>query len=188
MRRLLTALSITLLGSAYAAEEEGWDCSNPGSSKTTLKLIRAGDDSRIIFDVREIPARYKDQGLDRRWDFGLDDDGSYDYAVVLQPSNVAGYIDFSGVDPGDRKDARQTFNCKRSLYVSRSAKPNHKDRANWRKLVEGASMDQVRSVLGEPYKIDNTQFFIRWHYSSQIWHSKVTFGKSGRVEEWTEPN
>ena len=32
----------------------------------TLKLIRAGADSRIIFDGREILASYSDKGLDRR--------------------------------------------------------------------------------------------------------------------------
>ena len=55
MRRLLTALSITLLGCAYAAEDEAWDCSVSGSNDTTLKLIRAGADSRIIYDGEELP-------------------------------------------------------------------------------------------------------------------------------------
>jgi hypothetical protein len=57
-------------------------------------------------------AQYRVQGFDRRWDFGLQDDGSFDYAFVLRPDGAAVYFDFSGVDLGESARGSQVFNCR----------------------------------------------------------------------------
>lgn len=57
-------------------------------------------------------ARYKVKGFDRRWDFGLQDDGTFDYAFILKPGGNATYYDFSSAESGESVSGRQVFFCK----------------------------------------------------------------------------
>ena len=61
-----------------------------------------------------------------------------------------------------------------------------KNRSLWRQLRIGMSMNQVKSLLGEPRKIDGGSSFTYWYYSKVSWHSRVIF-YDGRVDRWTEP-
>jgi hypothetical protein len=57
---------------------------------------------------------------------------------------------------------------------------------SWRQLQRGMSFEQVRTLLGEPMKID-AGYVTRWYYSnSGIIGPQVTF-TDDRVSGWDEP-
>jgi hypothetical protein len=49
---------------------------------------------------------YYVQGFDRRWDFGIQDDLTYNYSFVMNPDGTALYYDFSRTDAGETISAR----------------------------------------------------------------------------------
>ena len=57
-----------------------------------------------------------------------------------------------------------------------------KSLANWRSLKNGMSYDEVRSILGEPSRVDGGSI-ARWHYSNR--GLAVFF--SDKLERWEEP-
>ena len=57
-----------------------------------------------------------------------------------------------------------------------------KSLANWRSLKTGMSNDEVRSILGEPTRIDGGNLAL-WHYSNS---GSVRFFL-GKANEWQEP-
>ena len=63
------------------------------------------------------------------------------------------------------------------------AASNPADIANWRRLRENMSMEDVRSLLGEPEKIDGGSVAV-WYYPRS---GRVMFF-SGRLNQWQEPS
>ena len=62
------------------------------------------------------------------------------------------------------------------------------DRKLWRKLQIGMSDDLVRSILGEPLRIEQLAGgFYTWQYSTETWHSTISFDRKG-VMSWSEPD
>lgn len=57
-----------------------------------------------------------------------------------------------------------------------------KSLANWRSLKNGMSYDEVRSILGEPSRVDGGSIAY-WHYSNQ---GRVRFGLD-KLRSWEEP-
>lgn len=57
-----------------------------------------------------------------------------------------------------------------------------KSLANWRKLSTDMSASEVRTILGEPERLDGGGV-ARWYYQNG---GRVTF-ISGRVSQWVEP-
>ena len=57
-----------------------------------------------------------------------------------------------------------------------------KSLANWRSLKNGMSYDEVRSILGEPARIEGGTFAY-WHYSNGAF---VGFVRD-KVDQWREP-
>jgi ABC-type bacteriocin/lantibiotic exporter with double-glycine peptidase domain len=57
-----------------------------------------------------------------------------------------------------------------------------KSLANWRKLSTDMSASEVRTILGEPERLDGGSV-ARWYYQNG---GRVTF-ISGRVSQWVEP-
>lgn len=57
-----------------------------------------------------------------------------------------------------------------------------KSLANWRSLKNGMSYDEVRSILGEPNRIDGGTL-AQWHYSNR---GSVRFFLD-KVDQWQEP-
>jgi hypothetical protein len=55
----------------------------------------------------------------------------------------------------------------------------------WRKLNKKMSKEQVKTLLGEPDKIDNFGNFEVWNYND---YSKVQFNDNGYVTGWHEPD
>jgi hypothetical protein len=67
-----------------------------------------------------------------------------------------------------------------------SSKGDWTDRANWRNLKKGMTKDEVRTLLGEPGKVDVYLSFEVWHYDYPS-RGSVHFSKDGKVESWSEP-
>ena len=57
---------------------------------------------------------YRVEGFDRRWSFGSQDDGNFDYVFILQPDGTGIYYDFSSVEVGESVEGSQIFVCKKS--------------------------------------------------------------------------
>lgn len=65
----------------------------------------------------------------------------------------------------------------------------------WRQLSKGMSREQVRSILGEPRRVEAISgYFEKWGYDRDPMTAYVTFGTSGRfpdtldkLEGWREP-
>ena len=60
---------------------------------------------------------------------------------------------------------------------------NWQNKANWRALKKGMSMDEVKSLLGEPHKIN------QYHYSTSWWYGfgTISFDEHDIVDGWSEP-
>jgi hypothetical protein len=60
------------------------------------------------------------------------------------------------------------------------------DLANWRRLRRGMKMDEVRTLLGEPERVNTYPSFTVWHWASPG-GPDVQFDSSGKLEAWSEP-
>jgi hypothetical protein len=50
------------------------------------------------------------EGLNKRWDFGVNDEG-FNYSLVLEPDQSAAYYDFSRAKDGEMVSASAVFFC-----------------------------------------------------------------------------
>ncbi len=93
---------------------ETWRCFKSWQPDTTLvALTRQGDIGEVAVSGLTRSARFQVNGLELRWDFGLDDSGNYEYAFVIQPDGTGLYYDFSRSTDGTASP-RQTFDCEQS--------------------------------------------------------------------------
>jgi outer membrane protein assembly factor BamE (lipoprotein component of BamABCDE complex) len=60
---------------------------------------------------------------------------------------------------------------------------NWKNRANWRALEKGMTMNEVRSLLGEPPQVIESGITLTWWYAT----GNVIFDDGGKVRGWGEP-
>ena len=60
--------------------------------------------------------------------------------------------------------------------------------ANWRMLKQGMTMEQVKSVLGDPHKVSGG-YITEWQWSdfSQVIRIGYVRFRSGKVDSWDEP-
>ena len=57
-------------------------------------------------------AKFRIEGFDRRWDFGLSDDfTSYEFAFVIAPSGAGGYYDFTLAEDGEPTKPKRVYEC-----------------------------------------------------------------------------
>jgi hypothetical protein len=77
------------------------------------------------------------------------------------------------------EDTQTTTNQQQRNIVSGEG---WKSLANWRSLKNGMSYDEVRSILGEPSRVDGGSIAY-WHYSNR---GRVIF-MSDKLERWEEP-
>lgn len=83
--------------SAVAEENEKviWSCKQSYGKENILWLVEWGEKSYIkVFDER-ILAKYKMDGLEKRWNWGSEEGFTYTYAITLGPDRYASYYDFS---------------------------------------------------------------------------------------------
>lgn len=115
MKKPILALALVCSAATNAADTSKktiWSCGKSSTSPRVLHLVQWGADSYVkVFDDR-IKAHYYRDGLDKRWDWGLDGD-TYKYALVLTAELTAKYYDFSLSE-----DGRSTYNRK---YYCRKA-------------------------------------------------------------------
>lgn len=59
-----------------------------------------------------------------------------------------------------------------------------RQRENWRSLKHGMKESDVRSILGEPRKIDSFPSWSIWSYPGE---GSASFDRDERLEAWSEP-
>lgn len=67
-----------------------------------------------------------------------------------------------------------------------AAIPEAQDLQNWRRLRLNLTMDQVRTLLGEPERVDVINSWTTWNWGS-LGGANVSFDRSGKVVGWSEP-
>jgi hypothetical protein len=113
MRAALSCLiaGLTLAPLCHPADadlptDQTWACRSgdtfvPSGSSVIIRAKRFSEPSRgsVKVDNIERPASFSYRGLDKRWDFGLNDKDTYDYAVIIFPDGMGAYYDFSATSP-----------------------------------------------------------------------------------------
>jgi hypothetical protein len=72
--------------------------------------------------------------------------------------------------------------AKQSTETPNAAVPAGKDRTQWRKLQRHMSRDDVKKLLGEPFRVSVSRFYESWDYAG----GTVTFNSKGRLDFWGE--
>lgn len=112
------ALILILILTAGTANAETFKCqAGPFGSSGDKVVVTAtinedGETGTIKVAGVTHQAKYHVEGFDRRWDFELQEDGTFDYALVLKVSGVATYYDFSSAEAGEPISGSQLFVCK----------------------------------------------------------------------------
>lgn len=92
---------------------EVWRCFDETSFNRTdvlLMLRRLENGGEVSVAGATYSTLFEVRGLDRRWDFGLDDDGTFDYMFRIEPDGTGLYYDFSRSTDGTAKPS-QTYQC-----------------------------------------------------------------------------
>ncbi len=98
------------------ASLEPWRCFDTTDFNRTsvlLTLTRLENGGEVSVAGTTHTAAFEVQGLNRRWDFGPDDDGRYDYMFLIEPDGTGLYYDFSRSTDGTASPS-QRFNCEQS--------------------------------------------------------------------------
>lgn len=97
---------------------EAWSCFEQwGDRSTTLFALTRYKGRKGRVDVAGVSheAVFSVAGLNRRWEWGeLTADGSYRYAVVLEPNSRAAYTDFTFADEKGNAKPSRYYSCERS--------------------------------------------------------------------------
>lgn len=65
---------------------------------------------------------------------------------------------------------------------AQNAVPGGKDRSQWRKLQKHMSKDDVRKLLGEPFRVSVSRYYEYWEYVG----GTVLFDGKGHLDFWSE--
>jgi len=113
MNRIIFTLFF-IPGISIADVVETWTCSERyGTTVLAVANVNAGRESGEI-KVAGVAhdAQFKTEGFERRWNFGLADDHTYDYAFVIEPNGDASYFDFSTSAAGEIINPSIFMKCK----------------------------------------------------------------------------
>ena len=112
---------------AVTTASETWECydrvardrSDPlvvldGSLRMDSDNPNVGPGTVQLLGLVEHDARFGIVGLNRRWDFSVDEEGTYDFAIVIEPNGDGSYYDFSVVPTGERTGPIQLYSCERA--------------------------------------------------------------------------
>ena len=77
--------------------------SSPKNGYNGFILYDGGYEGKMTFYYRD--------GINHRWDWGKDVDGTFDYSFVLKTDGTGSYYDFSSVKAGESKKPSQLFKC-----------------------------------------------------------------------------
>ena len=65
----------------------------------------------VTFSAASFPAISNLDGLSMRWNWGPDEDGTWDYSFVIEPDGTGKYVDFSGASRGEKVSADSIYTC-----------------------------------------------------------------------------
>ena len=85
-------------------------CGFLATNCVTLTANLNNDTGEVEFGEIVEPTRFEVQGIERRWDWCLNADGSYDCAFVISVDGRGHYYNFRGSDDGKAKP-RDLFKC-----------------------------------------------------------------------------
>ncbi len=112
-----TAPTHTLPSSPEPDEpKEMWRCFDEtdfNHRNVLLTLTRLESNGEVSVAGTTHAAEFQVQGLNRRWDFGPDDDGTFDYMFLIEPGGTGLYYDFSRSTDGTARPS-QRFRCEQS--------------------------------------------------------------------------
>lgn len=82
-----------------------------------------------------------------------------------------------------------TTRNKESSSYDQPAKQPAKGKQNWRRLSVGMSMSEVKTIFGEPDKLDGGTYSTTWWYKGEGFSSGfIIFDRNGRIQSWSEPD
>jgi hypothetical protein len=96
--------------------------SSSGKTVVIASINEEGNTGSIKVAGVTHQAKYQVKGFDRRWDFGLSDDFTYDYMFLITPDNQGLYYDFSVSKDGTAKPS-QIFVCRADRPKAKPAPP-----------------------------------------------------------------
>jgi hypothetical protein len=71
--------------------------------------------------------------------------------------------------------------------ATRAAAGDWKQLANWRRLRQGMTMDDVTMLLGQPDRVNASSYLVLWYYGD-ISGGSITFdARSQKASGWSEP-
>ncbi|HTF97025.1 MAG TPA: hypothetical protein VL995_12885 [Cellvibrio sp.] len=101
MRKIFIALSFVFCHSSFSNEViETWECQETSYGQWTnilvqAQVIKGRTEGKIYVAGVSHSTAFEVKGFNRRWDFGLTDDGTYKFAFVVKPNGTASYYDFT---------------------------------------------------------------------------------------------
>jgi len=95
----VSTLPLLLLSGVASAQSETWDCGSAFDftrEVDPLITVTLNDDLEtgklyVLGAGVEYDARYEMRGFDRWWSFGMNEDGTYAYGFLIQPSGTSHY-------------------------------------------------------------------------------------------------
>ena len=104
MKRFVAVVLLTASVTTHASPVEVWQCTDVFSPDGSILVTASVESGRkrgniSVAGVTHASA-FEVAGFDRRWDFGLLQDGSYRYAFIIKPNSDAAYYDFGGKKTG----------------------------------------------------------------------------------------
>ena len=118
-RRVGALLAVTTASETWECYDiAAYDRATPlvvldGSLRMDSETPNLGPGTVRLLGLVEHDAQFRIDGLDRRWNFGLDE-GSYEFAIVIEPNGNGSYYDFSAVSSGERTGPKQLYSCERA--------------------------------------------------------------------------
>ena len=114
--RYAALILILLAGAANAGEKFKCQAGTPWISgyKIVLRATINDDKETGTIQVSGVlyQTTYSVEGINRRWDWDMQEDSSYDYAFVLKPGGTGFFFDFSSAEGGETNTSSQSFSCK----------------------------------------------------------------------------
>ena len=118
---LLPLLAATvLIGASNTAQAETWECAIIGATQKVI-LTQESDPALSEEDYVEgtvtgpygktHKAEVSIDGFNRRWDYTTADK-TREYAVIMSPSGMTHFIDFTGAEKGDSRESSYELECK----------------------------------------------------------------------------
>ena len=114
MKRLFAIGLALLAGSAHAQTfqcQAGTHSWQNGRIVVVAAIDESGNTGTIQVAGVTHETRYGVDDFDRRWDFQLNNEGTYDFAFKIGPDGGAKYYDFTLASPDGSAKPAQFFHC-----------------------------------------------------------------------------